>query len=319
MRRDTLSPPPPRARRFAGPALKFEIWGLSGTLATEHPDDLDFASERLWHWAGAIDDACNRFRPDSEVSTLNRHDATPMPVSSTLELALTAALRACDLSAGLCDPTVLPALLALGYDRDFNDVARRHDVVAAPTAPAPGVGAIVWDRSRHTVTLANNCMIDLGASAKALVTDLVADELATRGGVVVEIGGDVAVRGRGPDGPWAIGVSDSLTITGREPRVSLDHGGVATSSTTARAWVASERVVNHIIDPRTGTCARGPYATATVAAGDCVTANAFATAALLWGDDAGYHVAQAGHSARLVRHDGTVEFVGGWPAEAVRA
>lgn len=319
MRLDTLWPSHPRALHAAGPILNFETWGLSGTLATENPDDLGVATQRLWYWIGAIDNACNRFRPDSEISTLNRHQAAPMPVSTMFELALAAALRAGELSAGLCDPTVLPALLALGYDRDFDVVARQRCVVAGPAAPAPGVDAIHWDRSRHTVTLADGCTIDLGASAKALVTDLVADEFVTHGGIVVEIGGDVAVRGRGPDGPWAIGVSDSLTITGREPRVSLENGGVATSSTTARSWVASERVVNHIIDPRTGTCARGPYATATVAAGDCVAANAFATAALLWGDDAGYHIAQAGHSARLVRHDGTVEFVGGWPAEAVLA
>ena len=44
-------------------------------------------------------------------------------------------------------------------------------------------------------------------------------------------------------------------------------------------------------------------------------ANAFATAALFWNEDAGYHIAQAGWSARLVRRDGTLEFVGGWPED----
>jgi FAD:protein FMN transferase len=306
-------------RAYSGPTIKFRTWGLTGTLATQFASDLDFASDRLRHWLGKVDDACNRFRPDSEVSRLNARRTASSKVSATMELALAAALRAYELSAGLCDPTVLPALLALGYDRDFDKLARRRDVVSAAPIPAMGVAAIRWDRSRHTVALKPRCAIDLGASAKALVADLVADELAPRGGVVVEIGGDVAVRGRGPDGPWAIGVSDSLTVTGREPRVSLKDAGLATSSTTTRSWVASERVVNHIVDPRTGTCARGPYATATVAAGDCVAANAFATAALLWGADAAYHIAQAGHSARLVRHDGGVEFVGGWPAEAVSA
>ena len=82
-----------------------------------------------------------------------------------------------------------------------------------------------------------------------------------------------------------------------------------------RTWRAAGRVANHIVDPRTGLCADGPYATATVSAADCVTANAFATAALLWGEDAAYHVAQAGWSARLVRRDGAVEYVGGWPAD----
>ncbi len=118
-----------------------------------------------------------------------------------------------------------------------------------------------------------------------------------------------------PNGPWAIGVSDVLDITGTEPRVSIENGGVATSSTATRSWLANGQRVHHIIDPRTGTCASGPYVTATVSAESCVRANAFATAALLWGEDAGYHLAQAGCAGRLVRADGTVEYVGGWPQD----
>jgi len=294
--------------------MRFQTWGLSGTLATQDPEDLEFATARLWHWIGAIDDACNRFRADSEISLLNRRSGESIEVSATFELALDAAFRASAMTDGLCDPTVLPALLALGYDRDYDDLDARGDVLVGDLVPAPGVGAVTWDRSTHRVTLATGCQIDLGASAKALAADLVAEDVAIRGGVVVEIGGDVALRGRGPDGPWAVGVGDSLVITGREPRISFE-GGVATSSTTARTWRAGGHLVNHLVDPRTGSFARGPYATATVAARDCVSANAFATAALLWGEDAGYHVAQAGLSARLVRHDGSIEFVGGWPAD----
>jgi len=102
-------------------------------------------------------------------------------------------------------------------------------------------------------------------------------------------------------------------VNGREPRVSVDQGGIATSSTPTRTWRYGNRTVNHLIDPRTGSYAQGVYATATVNADSCLSANAFSTAALLWGEDAGYHIAQAGWSARLVRHDGTVDYVGGWP------
>jgi FAD:protein FMN transferase len=293
--------------------MRFHTWGLTGTLATEHARDLEFAAERLWHWIGLVDGACNRFRDDSEISRLNRGGADTS-VSETFELALGAALRSSAATGGLCDPTTLPALVALGYDRDYDELAGR-DAPAGPPVPALGVSAIHWDRERHTVSLDPGCQLDLGASAKALAADLVADELVARGGVVVEIGGDVAVRGHGPDGPWAIGVGDSLVVTGHEPRISLDRGGVATSSSTTRTWRSGGRLVNHVIDPRTGRCADGPYATASVAGPDCVSANAFATAALLWGEDAGYHIAQSGLSARLVRRDGAVERVGGWPHE----
>ena len=295
--------------------MNFEIWGLSGSLSTEHPEQMPFAEERLWHWLNAFDAACNRFRGDSEISRLNRHHGETVAISETLELAIDAALRAGEATDGLCDPTVLPALLALGYDRDYDELARRTDTVAtAPVLPL-GLSAIDLDREHHTVTLAPGCQLDLGASAKALVVDLVADDVAPLGGVVVELGGDVAVRGHGPNGPWVIGVAETLDITGNEPRISLRHGGIATSSTATRTWRVGEQVVNHIVDPRTGSFARSLYSTASVSASDCVLANGFATAALLWGEDAGYHIAQAGWSARLVRSDGTVEFVGGWPQE----
>ncbi|MGH9020529.1 MAG: FAD:protein FMN transferase [Acidimicrobiales bacterium] len=296
--------------------MRFLTWGLSGTIATERDDDLDLASERLWHWVGEVERACSRFRDDSELTTLNRRAGQTVEVSDVFCLALAAALRSERLTGGLCDPTILPSLVALGYDTDYDEVASRPDSPARQVAPAPGVGAIDFDPVTRTVRLASGTAIDLGASAKALVCDLVADELAARGGVVVEIGGDVAVRGSGPDGPWAIAVADTLNLTGHEPRVSV-QGGVATSSATTRTWRSGGATVNHIVDPRTGRSASGSYATATVSAADCVTANAFATASLLWDDDAPYHVAQAGWSARLVRRDGGVEYVGGWPEDVV--
>ena len=293
--------------------MRFLTWGLSGTLATEREADLEFATERLWHWIDAIDLACNRFRADSEVSRLNARVGETVPVSDTLWRALVAAKRSSEMTGGLCDATVLPALVALGYDRDYDALAG-VDVASAAPVPAAGMSAVALDDAERTATLAPGVGLDLGASAKALLADLVAADAAARGGVVVEVGGDVAVHGSGPDGPWAVGVSDTLELTGREPRVSV-QGGLATSSLAVRTWRAAGRVANHIVDPRTGLCADGPYATATVSAADCVTANAFATAALLWGEDAAYHVAQAGWSARLVTRDGAVEYVGGWPAD----
>jgi len=298
--------------------MKFEIWGLSGTLSTEHDAQMTDAVRRLWYWLDAVDASCNRFRDDSELSRLNQSHGATVAISPTMELALEAALRAADATGALVDPTVLPALLALGYDRDFDELITRAPILAQAAVPSTGPSSIHLDLDEHTVSLDPPCRLDLGATAKALVVDLVADDLAPSGGVVVELGGDVAVRGEGPQGPWAIAVSDALVLHGNEPRITLRHGGVATSSTASRTWRVGEQTVNHIVDPRTGRCARGLYTTATVSAGDCVTANAFATASLLWNEDAGYHVAQAGWSARLVRRDGSLDFVGGWPEDPAR-
>jgi thiamine biosynthesis lipoprotein len=298
--------------------MKFEIWGLTGTLTTEHEAQMEDAMKRLWYWLDAVDASCNRFRDDSELSRLNESHGATVAISSTLELALEAALRAADVTGAMVDPTVLPALLALGYDRDFDELTTSGPIPQHLAVPSMGPSSIHLDLDEHTVSLDPPCQLDLGASAKALVVDLVADDVAPSGGVVVELGGDVAVRGEGPQGPWAIAVSDALVLHGNEPRITLRHGGIATSSTASRTWRVGEHTVNHIVDPRTGRCARGLYTTATVSASDCVTANSFATAALLWNEEASYHIAQAGWSARLVRRDGSLEFVGGWPDDEAR-
>ena len=111
---------------------------------------------------------------------------------------------------------------------------------------------------------------------------------------------------RGPQGPWAIGGERLALHHGSRTRITLRqrrHRDVVDDDANV---ARGERMVNHIIDPRTGSCANGSYATASVSASDCVLANAFATAALLWDEDAAYHIAQAGWSARLVRRDGAL-------------
>ncbi len=295
--------------------MNFSVWGMTGTLAVQEATALKEAERVLWRTIDQVDAACNRFRSDSEISRVNQHHGDEVVVSTTFAQVLVAALRASAATDGLCDPAVLPALLALGYDRDYDEL-RHLDVARADAVVPRGREAIHLDEVNHTLVLEPGTQLDLGASAKAFVVDHVASNLEHLGGAVVEIGGDVAVRGEGPEGPWTIGISDVLEVRPNAPRISLAYGGVATSSLATRTWRAGGALVNHIIDPRTGSYAEGPFATASVTAQSCVIANAYSTAALLWGEDAGYHIAQAGWSGRLVRHDGTVEFVGGWPEEA---
>jgi thiamine biosynthesis lipoprotein len=291
--------------------VNFSTWKMTGTVAVGATVDLDDLHDQLWRRIRQFDDAANRFRVDSELTTINT-DPGWHQTSPTMERLLDAASLAYAWTDGLCDPTVLAALEALGYDRDLAEV-RARNVAPATAVPAPGFNVV--ERAPGRVRLSETARLDFGAVAKALLADELVDEFVAGTGALVEIGGDVAVRGEGPEGPWAIGVSDEVKFRGDEPRISLGDGGVATSSTRVRTWSDGARTLHHVIDPRTGDCANGPYATATVASSSCVRANALATAALLWGDDAPRRLADAGGAARLIRHDGTIEAVGGWHRE----
>jgi thiamine biosynthesis lipoprotein len=161
--------------------------------------------------------------------------------------------------------------------------------------------------------------LDLGATAKGLGSDRAvrAAMAANRqaGGVLVSLGGDLAVAGRAPRDGWPILVADEPDPTASTPaqQVRLPSGAIATSSTACRRWQRGGRVLHHIVDPRTGLPADGPWRTATVAAATCADANAAATGAIVAGDFAEEWLASTGMPARLVSHAGEVRYWNGWP------
>jgi FAD:protein FMN transferase len=97
-------------------------------------------------------------------------------------------------------------------------------------------------------------------------------------------------------------------------QIRLGSGGLATSSVTCRQWLRAGQLLHHIIDPRTGQPAGGPWRTVSVVAASCAEANAASTAAIIAGDDALDWLTARQLPARLIGHDGTIRLTGGWPA-----
>jgi thiamine biosynthesis lipoprotein len=135
------------------------------------------------------------------------------------------------------------------------------------------------------------------------------------GGVLVSLGGDIAVAGTPPCDGWPVTAADGPGPAGspHAQLVRLPRGAVATSSVTCRSWRRAGRVLHHIVDPRTGLPAAGPWQTVTAAAATCADANAASTAAIVAGEQAQQWLAAAGLPARLVGRDGEVRCLGGWP------
>src|SRR5205085_10985139 len=123
--------------------------------------------------------------------------------------ALHTALGAAHATAGDVDPTIGRALRVAGYDRDFAQLpALRTGRVKF--APAPGWRLVQVDRRRPAVRVPRGVELDFGATAKALAADRAAKACASvlRGGVLVNLGGDIAVAGPPPEGGWAVRVTD---------------------------------------------------------------------------------------------------------------
>lgn len=299
----------------------FGVFGTTAVLLVTGQRDIGQARALADQKLAEVDLACSRFRPDSELSRLNAAGGKPVFVSQTLADLLGAALRAAQLTGGIVDPTCGAALVALGYDRDFADV-----LAAAPArqpraaGPVPGWRSVHLDQRSRSVRLDGGAQLDLGATAKAWAADQCAGQIAgqLRCGVLVSLGGDVAVAGEAPPGGWRIRVTDDHAAPDSAPgqTVAIASGGLATSSTTVRAWSAGGRPVHHIVDPATGAPATSCWRTVSVAAGTCLDANTASTAAIIQGAEAPGWLSGLGLPARLVGQDGMVMTTAGWPVDA---
>jgi thiamine biosynthesis lipoprotein len=162
-------------------------------------------------------------------------------------------------------------------------------------------------------------MLDLGATAKALCADRAATEAAQAAGcgVLVSLGGDLAIAGPAPSQGWRIRVTDDHRSDASAPgqSIALSSGGLATSSTAVRRWATEDGMVHHLVDPSSGQPANGPWRTVSVTAASCLEANMASTAAIIRGEAAGRWLRELALPSRLVSVQGHVLHLSGWPSE----
>jgi thiamine biosynthesis lipoprotein len=316
----------------------FDAWtalGMLVQLVVTSPERLGPARELLEADLLALDLACSRFRPDSELVAIGnfaRGASAPVTVlvSPLLAEAVAVSLRAAQLTDGDVDPTVGGALADLGYDRDFAELtqpgqpseAAGNDAGRVSVRVIPGWRAVRVDLDRQRLTVPAGAQLDLGATVKWWAADRAAARIAQElgCGVLVSLGGDTAVAGEPPEGGWRIRVQDRTALPGAAAGgpsqvVTIRDGGLATSSTAARRWRRGGDVLHHILDPRTGRPAAPVWRTVSVAAVTCADANTAATAAIIRGRQALPWLAGLRLPARLVAQDGTVHTLNAWPED----
>ena len=269
----------------------------------------------------ACEASLSRFRPSSDLSRLNREAGDWVTVDARLVEAVRLALAARVATQGRFDPTVLPALVAAGYDRSFELLEER------PPQRADGwrAGAAVEvDERGARVRIPRGAALDLGgigkgyAAARAL--ESMQEAWPALPGAVVDLGGDLALSGATPEGgPWRIDVLDPRAGGAVAGRLLLSGGGVATSGRDVRRF-GPGRSLHHLIDPATGEPAKpGPLAV-TVVAPHAAEAEAHATA-LAISSEARIREHVAAHprlGALVVPHAGEPFAVGALPLARTR-
>ncbi len=247
-----------------------------------------------------LEAALSRFRPDSELSALNRSGrlrAGPDLLRVT-ELALAARVR----TNGRFDPTVHDALVAAGYDRTFEEIAAGGTAVATRPGARCG-GAVSVERETGEIVLEPGTHLDFGGIGKGYAVDRACDLLAPYGPCLVSAGGDLAVRG----GSWPVGVDAASGLT-----LELTSGAIATSGSDRRRWSTTAGVAHHLIDPETGVPAETGLLRVTVVGPTAVEAEALAKSLYLAGAERATDEAdELGAPAVLTFDDGSVVLAGG--------
>jgi FAD:protein FMN transferase len=285
---------------------RFRAMGTTMELLVEAPDSgpARAAIARARAEIARRERLLSRFRPDSELSALNR--ARRMRVGPDLVRVIDAALTLRRRTGGRFDPTVGRSVRGCGYEVSFA-VMDRDDPRPARAA-APAAGAVAIDRVGGWVALGPSVDLDLGAIAKGDAADRACTILAEAGPCLVNAGGDLRVSGPRGGGPWTVG----LEVAGGPLALDLARGALATSGVDRRRWRRGGEPMHHVIAPRRGLPAQTDLARASAVAATCAEADALATALLVAGAREGRRLADRwGVPAVLVAADGALHLAGG--------
>ena len=305
-------------------SASFRALGTTATIVVAAAEVLEDARALLESELVRLDEACSRFRADSELVRANARAGHTVEIGPVLGQAVKVAIDAAASTGGLVSHTMGTALARAGYDRTFELVKLRSGwtIRDGAIATVDSWRDIQLDLAAGTLCVPRGVELDLGATAKPLAADraaaLVAESLGC--GVVVSLGGDIAVAGKPPTSGWVVQVADDHEAPrAGDPAIAILGGGIATSSTTVRRWPTDRGPAHHVIDPRTALPAATLWRTVSVYATSCVQANIAALGGMMLGREAPDWIAARGLHARLVRNDGLITYAGAWPVEAEAA
>ncbi|MGC3994939.1 MAG: FAD:protein FMN transferase [Propionicimonas sp.] len=241
-------------------AANWDAFGTWFEVLTVHEDDLPDVADEARARVRELEAACSPTRTDTELAALV--PGRPQKLSPLLARVLAASLRTAELTDGL-------------------------------VGPSPEWRDVDLDADAPTVVIPEGVRLDLGTGVRAWAADWIADACETELGIgcLVNLGGDIAVRGDVPDGGWQVEIDDHQPSAAGRPVIAMGWpGGLSTATSAAGTWRM-----------------------ATVAGRTCERANAAARAAIALGDSAPRWLTQRELPARLVHTGGVVVQTNGWP------
>ena len=276
---------------------------------------IDAVSEAITTRLAGIDLALSTYRDDSEISGFNAHaESTPFKVSQDLVDVFLLARKVSEASGGAFDVTVGPLVDAWGFGAD-GEVPKDIPVAElAALRERVGYDKIDVDAAASTLRKTRpDVECNVNAIAQGYTVDRLAADLDALGHTdyMVEVGGEVKARGLNARGvPWQIGIElPIIEGTGVARVVGLKDCALATSGDYRHYREVNGVRVSHTIDPRTGRPIAHALASVSAFHERCAAADAFSTALMVLGPEAGYNLAiEQNLAALFIVHDGDGTF-----------
>jgi len=282
---------------------------VQATVPSGRSDAITAAFHAFEH----VEQVANEWREGSPIATLNqRAGAGPQPVSSEVLALLQRGVALGALTDGSYDIT-WAALW--GVWRFGDDPAVPTEEVLAQRIERVDYRAVKLDPEALTVTLPQGVVLGVGGMAKGYALDLAVAKLKRLGveSYSLRAGGQVYVGGQRGDRAWRVGI--------RDPRGPVDDYfavlevtdvSVSTSGDYERFFVREGVRYHHIIDPRSGSPARG-LRSVTILSADATLADALSTAVMVLGKQRGMDLVASvdGVEAVVVDDQGGVAITAG--------
>lgn len=246
-------------------------------VVTDQPaETVEAAVERAFMAFRKVEDACSRFRPDSELMEACRQIGVSVPVSPYVFEPLNFALEMAEWTEGLFDPTVGKTMEEYGFNRHY----LTGEVADSSSDASVTYRDIVLDERNRTLYLRKPMVIDLGAVAKGFAIDLAAQELKRFERFAVNAGGDLFAGGTDDRrNVWKIGIRHPLHKEQIIRTVDISNEAICTSGSYERKSGIAEDV-HHIVHPRMKT-SPNDWISVSIIAPFAMMADAVSTAAFL--------------------------------------
>lgn len=248
-----------------------------------------------------VNQVASTYIDDSELMRFNRADiGVAVSLSQPLFDMFRLSAEIHSLSQGAFDVTVGPIVNLWGFGRDIRSQAPEEEAIQQALAKV-GFEHIVLNEETKTATKQQPLEVDLSAIAKGYAVDVLADYMDSLhiNNYLVEIGGEIRVKGQNPDGKdWRIGI-ESPEPQVREPvvTVSISNAALATSGDYRNFIVDGGVRYSHTLDPRTGRPITHNIASLTVIDPKSARADGLATGLNVLGYELALEICEQQHLA----------------------